>query len=210
MFKFKMIYGVLLCSVLALAALLISKYIPIGMVTLAIILGIIIGNTLKLSVTFQQGITYSEKNILSFAIALLGIKLNYKIIAELGYTTLLIIMLAMFVTIITAIILGKVFKVEQNLVLLVGIGNGVCGSSAIAASKNILEASEEDVGLSVAVINVLGAIGIFLLPFIAQTVLHFTDMQSGVLIGNTLQAVGQVVAAGFSVNELTGTTATVV
>ena len=66
MFKFKMIYGVLLCSVLALAALLISKYIPIGMVTLAIILGIIIGNTLKLSVTFQQGITYSEKNIPAF------------------------------------------------------------------------------------------------------------------------------------------------
>jgi uncharacterized integral membrane protein (TIGR00698 family) len=35
-------------------------------------------------------------------------------------------------------------------------------------------------------------------------------LQSGFLIGNTLQAVGQVIAAGFSINETVGHTATIV
>ncbi len=40
--------------------------------------------------------------------------------------------------------------------------------------------------------------------------LHFNDIHSGFFIGNTLQAVGQVVASGFSINHTVGHTATIV
>ena len=86
----------------------------------------------------------------------------------------------------------------------------MCGSSAIAATEGIIGADEEEVGLSVAIVNFLGTIGIFLLPFLGVTVLGFNDIGAGVLIGNTLQAVGQVTAAGFSVGEVAGQTATVI
>lgn len=202
--------GVFLCIGIALLSFVVSKQIPIGSVAIAIVLGIIIGNSTKFWKKAQKGITFSEKHILSFAIALLGINLDYKILASLGYKTILIIISAIIVTISSSILFAKIFKFKQKFALLLGIGNGVCGSSAIAATEKIIGADEEEVGLSVAVVNFLGTVGIFLLPFIAKIILHFTDLNSGILIGNTLQAVGQVVAAGFSLNDSTGQTATIV
>ena len=206
----KSIYGIILCITIAAISLFVSKYVNIGSVTIAIVIGFILGNTVKPGEIFQKGILYSEKHILSFAIALLGVNLDYKILAELGYITIIIIVIAMTATIFSSIILGKIFKFDSKLAILLGIGNGVCGSSAIAATEQIIGANEEDVGLAVAIVNFLGTLGIFLLPFIAKIILQFSDIKSGVLIGNTLQAVGQVVAAGFSVNELVGHTATIV
>ena len=55
----------------------------------------------------------------------------------------------------------------------------------------------------------MGTIGIFLAPFLAHS-LGFTDIQAGIFTGNTLQAVGQAVAAGFSISDEAGQYATVV
>ena len=206
----KVIYGIVLCIVIGLLAIFTSMYINVGSVSIAIVLGLIIGNTFKPGEIFQKGITYSEKQILSFAIALLGINLNYKILEELGLKSLLIIIIALIITISSSIILGKIFRFDKKFALLLGIGNGVCGSSAIAATEQIIGANEEEVGVSVAIVNFLGTLGIFLLPLVAKVILQLDDVKSGVLIGNTLQAVGQVMAAAFSLNELTGHTATIV
>ncbi len=205
-----MFYGLLLCVVVAFAASFLSNYIPIGSVAIAIILGIILSNSIKLNEKFNKGITFSEKHILSFAIALMGVNLNFTILQELGIKTILLIVTAIVTTILAALILAKLFKFDIKFALLLGIGNGVCGSSAIAASQKIVKANEEEVGLSIVIVNFLGTIGIFLLPFIAAFVLNLSEINSGILIGNTLQAVGQVVAGGFSIGEISGQSATVV
>jgi len=63
-------FGLTLTIFLALLALFLSEYITIGAVTIAIILGIIIGNSIKLKDKYNSGITFSEKKLLSFSIAL--------------------------------------------------------------------------------------------------------------------------------------------
>ncbi|MCP4547496.1 MAG: putative sulfate exporter family transporter [bacterium] len=188
----------------------LATYTPIGAVALAIILGIVVGNVLKPGVRFQQGITFSEKHILSFAIALMGVNLNFMTLRELGGNSLLLVIAAMTVTIAISVLLARLFKLDRRFGLLLGIGNGICGSSAIAAAGPLIGAREEEVGLSVAIVNFLGTLGIFLLPFIGTVALGLTNTDSGVLIGNTLQAVGQVVAAGFSISDTTGQAATIV
>jgi len=204
------IYGIILCVVIAVSALILSPYIPIGAVAIAIVLGIIIGNLLKPGKKFNKGISFSEKHILSFAIALMGVNLNFLILQKLGIKSIAVIIIAMSITILSSVLLAKIFKFNKKFALLLGIGNGICGSSAIAATEQIIGSREEDVGLSVAIVNFLGTIGIFLLPFIASFIFSFTDINSGLLIGNTLQAVGQVVASGFSISNISGQTATIV
>ncbi len=203
-------YGVGLCAVMAVTAIFISSYIPIGSVTIAIILGIIIGNGARLNKALETGINYSGKQILSVAIALMGVKLNFQILKELGLKSILLVIVALVVTIFTSIILSEIFKFDKKFALLLGIGNGVCGSSAIAATEQIIGANEEEVGLSVAIVNFLGTIGIFIVPFIATILLKFSDLKSGILVGNTLQAVGQVVAAGFSISDSAGQISTII
>lgn len=202
--------GIILCCVIGAAAILVADFVPLGAVAVAIVLGILVGNLIRPGAIFQGGITYSERPVLSFAIALMGVNLNFLILRELGIRSLFLIIAAMAVTILSSLFLARFLRTDRKLALLLGIGNGVCGSSAIAATEGIIGADKEQVGLSVAIVNFLGTIGIFLLPYLGVGILHFTDLNSGLLIGNTLQAVGQVVAAGFSVGDTAGQTATLV
>ena len=204
------ISGILLATAIGMVAILLSNFITIGSVAITIIVGVFIGNTIKLNNKFSSGITYSEKTLLAFAIALMGINLDFTILVTLGFKTILLIIIALTLTLLSAIYLAKLFKFDTKFALMLGIGNGVCGSAAIAATKDIVGLDKAKVGLSVAIVNFLGTIGIFLVPLIGSYILTLTDVNNGVLIGNTLQAVGQVIAGGFSVNDAVGQTATIV
>lgn len=206
----KMSYGITLCAVIAIPAHFFASYIPIGAITIAIIAGIVLGNLIKSNESFKAGIDFSEKQLLPFSIALMGVNLNFLILNELGLKSIFIIISGIVFTLCAALVLAKLFKFDIKFALLIGIGNAICGSSAIAATEGILGVEKENVGLAVTVVNFLGTIGIFLLPLLSTTLFKFDSIGTGLLIGNTLQAVGQVVAAGFSVNDLAGQTATIV
>lgn len=211
MIKFlNLLYGFVLCCAIGSIALISSKYIPIDVVALSIIFGTVVGNIFKLNNIFDTGIVFCEKHVLTLAIVLMGVNLNFMILEELGYKSIILIVSAITVTIFSSLILSKIFKFDTKFALLIGIGNGICGSSAIAATEKIIGVRKEEVGLSVAIVNFLGTLGIFLLPFLGVFLFKFTQINAGILIGNTLQAVGQVVASGFSIGSVAGQTATIV
>lgn len=203
------IYGIFLSIVIGAIAVFASGFIPVGSVALAIVVGAVVGNIVNLHNKYEEGITYSEKKLLGMAIALMGINLDFVILSHLGFTSIFLIISAMIVTILVSIYFAKLFKFDKNFSLILGIGNGVCGSAAIAATKDIVGLDKQKTGLAVAIVNFLGTIGIFIVPLIG-VLFSFSDVEIGILVGNTLQAVGQVVAAGFSVNESVGQSATIV
>ncbi len=202
--------GILLCVGIGLVGVLLAGSIPIGAVAIAILVGIVVGNAWKPGPGFGAGIQFCEKHVLSMAIALMGVNLDFGILESLGFSSLLLVVIGVGVTIGGAVWIGRLLGFDKKFALLLGIGNGICGSSAIAATEQIIGANEEEVGLSVAIVNGLGTLGIFLLPFVAKGLWHFSDLDSGLLVGNTLQAVGQVVAAGFSIGDQAGQTATII
>ena len=202
--------GFLLSLFIAILAILLGKFISIGAVAIAILLGIVIGNMFKIGNSFSKGITFSEKTLLAYAIAFMGINLDFVILNHLGIKSIGLIVIAMIVTILFAVTLAKLFNFDKKFALILGIGNGVCGSAAIAATKDIVGLNKDKTVLSIAIVNFLGTIGIFLLPLLGSYVLNLSDINNGILIGNTLQAVGQVIAGGFSVSDASGQTATIV
>jgi len=213
--KFKIYQkGLLMSVVIAILAIIISKLIHFNTATTAIILGLIVGNSFykifhEDNSKYKKGIKFAEKDLLMFAIALMGINLNFTMLASLGFQTIFIIVGAMAFTVFMGLFLGKLFGLNKKLSLMIGIGNAVCGSSAIAATSGVAKVSSNDIAISIVLVNLMGTVGIFLAPFIAIQ-LGFNDMQGGILAGNTLQAVGQAVAAGFSISDEAGQYATVV
>ena len=205
--------GLIVSVAVAIIAIIIAKLISFSTATVAIILGMIIGNKFSFlnqkGSEYLHGIKFAEKDLLMFAIALLGINLNFTILANLGFKTIFIILIAMTFTIFMGVFLGKLFKLNPKLALMIGIGSAVCGSSAIAATSGVAKVKSDDVAISIALVNLMGTVGIFLAPFLAY-LLHFNDFNAGVFVGNTLQAVGQVVAGGFSISDEAGMSATVV
>ncbi len=209
--KISFLRGFLLTLSIALIASLLSNILPLGGVTLAILAGIFIGNIFpSFASKGETGIKFSEKKLLEVAVALTGINLNFQVLYALGAKTLLLVVSTLTLVLMISYFLSLKFSLSRRFGLLVGIGSGVCGSSAIAATEKILGTTQEETGISVAVVNFLGTVGLFVLPVFSIKVAGFSEISTGIWIGNSLQAVGQVVAAGFSVSKVAGETAVLV
>ena len=114
-------YGIVLESIIGIVALGLSPIIPVGAVAIAILIGMIISNTIKLDNKYSSGITYAEKSILAFAIATLGINLDFSVLANLGFSTIIIV-LGMIVTIYSTLFIAQFFGIDKKFALLLGIG----------------------------------------------------------------------------------------
>ena len=202
--------GIVLCIGLGFLGIQLASVSPIDAVTLSIVLGALVGNIARVPTEWKSGIVWSEKKMLGVAIALYGLKLDFALLQELGWISCLMILVTMSSTLLLAKPLAKLFGLDGTMGLTIGIGTAVCGSAAIGATKDIIEADEAQAGMGIAVINFIGTLGIFLLPLLGVELLGLGTVDNGFMLGNSLQAVGQVVAASFAVDEATGQVATVV
>lgn len=182
---------------------------PLGGVSLAILLGFVLGQFVTPSPTTKPGLKYAEKTVLALAIALLGARLDGGALAALGWPTALLLIGMMLVTILAGRGFARLCGLGPGLGWTLGVGSAVCGSSAIAAAAPFVDAKEEEVALSVGVVNLLGTVGIFLVPSLVYALASPAE-HAIVLTGGSLHAVGHVVAAGYTVSEEVGIGATAV
>lgn len=181
----------------------------LGSILLALILGVVVGNTILKSGVLDTGLKFAEKRVLEFAIVLIGFGFDNQSLSGLTPQLVLCIVGSVSAVLLISVLLGKVFNISSDLALLLGVGNAICGSAAIAATAPIVKANEREIGLSLGVINLLGLIGLAALPILSYA-LELSDFDAGVLIGGTLQSVGHVAASSFAMNEAVGEWAMVV
>lgn len=169
----------------------------------ALLLGIVLGNVRKPSGWLQQGIDLGGKQILNLSVIFLGFDISTRQIGELGWTTLAALVLTVLLVLTLAFLLARRFRCPTTTGWLVGFGTAICGSSAIAALSGSVSTNKEDVGISLAVVNLLGLAGMLLWPA-ALPLLEQSPQWAGALIGGTLHAVGNVAGAGYAVSDEVG------
>ena len=154
--------GLLLCLLIAVPAWFLGTAFPvIGGPVIAIILGMIVTLFIKDKSSVQDGINYSAKKILQYAVILLGFGLNLSVILDTGKQSLPIIICTIATSLILAYVLSKVMRIPARIATLVGVGSSICGGSAIAATAPVIDADDEEVAQAISVIfffNVLAAV----------------------------------------------------
>ena len=194
--------GLLVAIIVAIISMFLGKFVPsLGAASIAIFLGMFVGNIFLNQKVFQSGYKYSESDLLSYSIVLLGATLSISTISEIGFSGVIFIILQMAVTIIGTIYIGKKLGFDENFRFLMASGNAVCGSSAIAATAPVIDAKDDEKGIVITIVNVTGIILMFLLPAIAKFIYNNDLLHTSGMIGGILQSVGQVVASGSMVNE---------
>ncbi|BEH91538.1 MAG: putative sulfate exporter family transporter [Turicibacter sp.] len=194
--------GFLVSLIVALISMFIATFIPkLGAASIAIFLGMFVGNVFLNQKVFQKGYKFSETDLLSYSIVLLGATLSISTISEIGFSGVLFIVLQMAITVIGALFIGKKLGFSDNFRYMMASGNAVCGSSAIAATAPVIGANDKEKGISITIVNVTGIVLMFLLPLISQILYNNETTQTSAMIGGILQSVGQVVASGAMVNE---------
>ncbi|AOR24116.1 YeiH family protein [Clostridium taeniosporum] len=202
--------GFLICVVIALLGKVLGSFVPsIGGASFAIILGIILGNTIFNKSKYSKGSQFSEKDLLAYSIILMGSTISFIEIKSLGFRGVLFISIQMMFTILFTYFMGKKLGFSKKYSLLMASGNAVCGSSAIAAVAPTINADSKDKAISVTIINLTGTILMFLIPIITMAIYKNSLIETSAMIGGTLQSVGQVIASAKFINEDVVTLATI-
>ena len=191
--KKNMVAGIVLTLALALVAKLLSPFLPtLGAESLAMLAGIVLGNTVFANQRWGAGVKWAEKYPIEIGIALLGLNVTLQNMESIGWSGVIFILLQMALTILFVMwIGGRVFKVSPQSAMMMGAGNAVCGSSAIASVAPAVGATDDQRRTSVATVSLAGVILLFVLPVIGPAILP-NNMMVSALIGGTVQSVGQV------------------
>ena len=212
--------GLVLTSSFALASMYLAdlavfKKFSISSLIIAIILGAIYGNLIhhKMPKYLHDGIVFSLKKVLRVAIVLLGFRITFHEIFDVGITGFVMDLIMLSSTFLLSVYLGvRFFKLDKDTAMLVGAGSSVCGASAVLAAEVVLDSQGYKAALAVATVTIFGTISMFVYPALYKAGIFsgLDDNFFGIFVGSTVHEVAQVVAAGFSISEHAGETATIV
>ena len=174
----------------------------------AILLGLLISNTIGVPEIFRTGVATYEF-WLKAGIVLLGSRFLLGDILKLGGVSLLLVAIEITGAIAFMTFLGRVFHLRPKLTSLLAVGSAVCGVSAIIAAQGAIEADEEDSSFSIAAILALGALALFVFPLIGHT-LHLGDRAYGIWAGLAVDNTAEATAAGALYSDAAGKLAVLV
>lgn len=199
--------GLLLAILLGFGAHYLAPFVPqVNGVILAFLVGVILGNVLPIHETLKPGVNYSSSKVLEFAIVFLAFSISFQSIAVIGWQKFIFVLVIVLISLLSTIWLAKRMKTNDSTGWLVGFGSAICGSSAIAAVAPIISKDKEDAGIAIAVVNLLGSIGMIILPFTLKA-LFTQENEIGFILGATLQSVGNVAGAGYGLSQEIGDSA---
>jgi uncharacterized integral membrane protein (TIGR00698 family) len=176
---------------------------------LCVALGVAVANLARVPDAAVPGLSVAAGPLLKLGVILLGIDLVFPDILALGLRALVVVIGVVAVTFFGTRWLGRRLGISDDLSLLVATGFSICGVSAIAAANGVIEADEDEVAFSVALVTLCGTIAIVTLPPL-QGLLGLDDEQFGAWVGASVHDVAQVVATSSTAGSAALATAIVV
>lgn len=196
--------GLLFTSALGITAYFAAPFIQgINAILLGLVGGVVLGNVITLPSIWKSGIDWATSSLLEISIVFLGFTINYVTLAAVGTTPLLVIIATVLLIVIASTVLNKWVNCPGKTGLLIGFGTAICGSAAVVTASVVLKAEKRDTGMALAVVNLLGAVGMLAMPLLLGPI-GLSGEAKGLLVGGSLHAVGNVAGAGYALGDVTG------
>lgn len=194
----KYVFGILLCLAIAVPAWLIVMLFPalevIGAPVIAIIAGMILSLIIKKKNAFSDGIAFTSKKVLQYAVILLGFGLNLATVGQVGLTSLPIIISTIATSLIVSFAMYKLLKIPSKTATLIGVGSSICGGSAIAATAPVIDADDEEIAQSISVIFLFNIIAALIFPTLGG-ILGMSNEGFALFAGTAVNDTSSVTAA---------------
>jgi uncharacterized integral membrane protein (TIGR00698 family) len=157
----------------------------------AILLGLIISNTLGVAAVFRPGVATYEL-WLKLGIVLVGARFVLQDVLHIGGLSLLLVAVELALSLSVMTLLGRIFRLPPKLTSLLAIGSSICGVTAIMAAQGAIDSDEEDTTTAIAAILALGAIALFTFPAIGHLLRMSQQaygMWAGLAVDNTAESI---------------------
>lgn len=208
----KILPGMILSLLTAYIARFIENLFTIhviGVSVIALFLGMILNNFINTDGILKEGIRFTSKRLLKFAIILFGASLNINIVLNVGKMSLYVMVFTLLTCFGGGYFIGKALGLNWKMSNLISAGTGICGGSAIAAIAPVIEAEDTDIAYAMSATFLFDMLMIIAFPIMGRA-LDLSDMVYGLWTGTAVNDTSSVVAAGFAYSEAAGDFATMV
>jgi uncharacterized integral membrane protein (TIGR00698 family) len=174
---------------------------PLTGVTLAVLLGLLLANTLKLPAFVESGAHLAVTHVLRAGILLLGFRLSFADAVGIGAQGLPVIAVTISCALLLVTLLGRALGLPPRLATLIGVGTGICGATAIAATAPTIGARAAETSYAVACIVLFGMSAMLVYPLLAHWLFEGDALRAGLFFGSAVPDTSQVVGAGMAYRE---------
>ena len=199
----ELVPGLFLTTIIAGISVHVGKHVNyITPLIAAMFAGMLLRNAFVVPGRYKPGIIYSMKGILRWGIVLLGAKVTFDQILNLGGSSLVITLVPLVLTMLLTILFGKIIKADPVRTILIAAGTSICGASAILAVSSVVKSKEDNVIVSIGAITVFGTLAMLLYPYINSSLLFLDETLYGIWAGASIHEVAQVVVASYHLGDV--------
>jgi uncharacterized integral membrane protein (TIGR00698 family) len=194
--------GLAVTLLIAAAATGLGLLAPVvGGPVFAIILGVVAATIVKplRSNALAPGYALASKGVLQLSIVVLGTGLSLQQVVHVGVSSLPVMLGTLAVALGGAWLLGKWLKIGGDTRTLIGVGTGICGASAIAATTAVIKPKDTEVAYAIGTIFTFNIAAVLLFPPLGHLIglgPHAFGLWSGTAVNDTSSVVATAFAYG--------------
>jgi uncharacterized integral membrane protein (TIGR00698 family) len=202
--------GVTVTLLVAASAAYLSAHLRASPMLFALLFGIWMN--FLMTPSCKPGIEFAAHDVLRVGVALLGTRITFEQIVQLGWHPIVLVIVSVVATILFSAIAARLVGFNTLFGFLTGGATAICGASAalaLSASLPAHPAKEIATAFTIIGASVVSMVAMIAYPILARH-LELSAVTSGVFIGGSIHEVAHVVGAGYSISRETGDIATIV
>lgn len=203
--------GLIVAGLATLAAGSLSQRYGAPLTLMALLIGLAL-NFLSSDRRLTPGLTLAARELLRWAIVLVGARITFAQIAALGPEALAMVVVTTFIVIGVGAVTARALGFTSAFGVLSGGAVAICGgSAAMALSATLGEQRVRQAELTLVLVGIsaMSSLALVLYPAVAHA-LNFSDAQAGYFLGGSVHDVAQALGAGYAYSPAAGETATIV
>nr|WP_310522383.1 putative sulfate exporter family transporter [Polymorphobacter sp.] len=203
--------GLTVAILATMAAASLTQRYGAPLTLMALLIGLAL-NFLSADRRLTPGLTLASRELLRWAIVLVGARITFAQIAALGPEALVMVMLTVAVTIGVGVLAARALGFSAPFGVLAGGAVAICGgSAAMALSATLGERRVRQAELTLVLVGIsaMSSLAMVLYPAVAHA-LDFSDAQAGYFLGGSVHDVAQALGSGYAFSPAAGETATIV
>jgi uncharacterized integral membrane protein (TIGR00698 family) len=202
--------GVTVTLLVAASAAYLAAHLRAPPMLLALLFGIWVN--FLMTPSCKPGIEFAARDVLRVGVALLGTRITFEQIVQLGWHPIVLVIVSVVATIVFSAIAARLVGFNTLFGFLTGGATAICGASAaLALSASLPAHPSKEIATAFTIIgaSVVSVVAMIAYPILARH-LELSAVTSGVFIGGSIHEVAHVVGAGYSISRETGDIATIV
>jgi uncharacterized integral membrane protein (TIGR00698 family) len=173
-------------------ATLVGMLVPVvGAPVFAVVAGVLLSSPAR---RFSLNVDVAKGPVLQLSVVLLGAQLSLGEVVSVGAGSLPVMLGTLAVCLLLAWLVGRWLGVPRDLRTLIGVGTGICGASAIAATTPAIKAKSTDVAYAISTIFLFNVAAVIIFPPLGH-LLGLSQHAFGLFAGTAVNDTSSVVAA---------------